>query len=101
MDGATTEGVARVNTLERLKGPIPGPCELVSLEFNKLGNLMYCIEFPGVTTGSVPEARRLEAGINALPDLLAVVEAAQAVLSGEQDDVAALMSALAKLTEEV
>ena len=37
----------------------------------------------------------------ALPDLLAVVEAAQAVLSGEQDDVAALMSALAKLTEEV
>ena len=67
--------------LEKLKElsaqATPGPCRVVTLEFDEeSGDIRYVVEFPGVKTGSVPEARRLEAGINALPALIAVAEAA-------------------------
>ena len=69
-------------TLERLKElsqqATPGPCKVITLEFNEeSGDIRYVVEFQGVKSGSVPEARRLEAGINALPALLEVAEAAK------------------------
>jgi len=98
-----------MNTLERLKelqaAATPGPCKVITLEFNEeSGDIRYVVEFQGVKSGSVPEARRLEAGINALPALIAVAEAAKRYVDDDSQESARLYAdvvvALAELEVE-
>jgi hypothetical protein len=111
-----------MNTLEKLKelqaAATPGPWEFdpigVTVYKKPVGNGEKICDIRGwgwlLHKHDNDEAREAEQNANAriivqlrnnAEALLEVVEAAQAVLSGEQDDVAALMSALAQLTEEV
>ena len=70
-----------MSTLDRLKElsqqATPGPCRVTTIQFDEeTGDVQYVVEFPGHNEGTFPEANRLEVGINALPPLIEVAEAA-------------------------